>query len=182
MATRHDVRVLKTRQKLQRSLLALLKDSRIEDISITEVCSEAGLNRNTFYAHYTDLYQLLDEVKSTYLEYFISEISEYRRTGAGTQKMITYFLKLIDASRDFFSVLFSDNSGPVFLRSLVSMCLEDAVSHVRPELESMSVSDYSAFVIGGVSNMIHEWFKDDNPISAEDMGARINYFVYRIVR
>ncbi len=182
MATRHDVRVLKTRQRLQRALMEVLKDRKIEDISITQVCSAAGLNRNTFYAHYSDVYQLLDEVKSSYLEYFLNEISEYRKTSTGTQKTVTYFLKLVDASRDFFCILFTDNSGPVFLRSLVQLCLEDAISEVRPELESLSAVDYSAFVIGGVSNMIHEWFRKEDRESAEKEGAKISYFIHRTLR
>ena len=76
MATRNDVRVVKTRQKLQMALIGMLKERRIEDLSITAVCRAAGVNRNTFYAHYSDVKDLLDEVKSSYLEYMLSEMSD----------------------------------------------------------------------------------------------------------
>lgn len=162
--------------------MEVLKDKKIEEVTITEICSCASLNRNTFYSHYSDVHQLLDELKSSYFEYFINEITEYRKKGEGVQKTITYFLKLIDASRDFFCVLFMDDCGPVFLRSLMNLCLEDLLQSVRSETESITREDISAFVIGGATNMIHEWFIDEKRVDPDTMGAKINYFIYRNVR
>ena len=39
----------------------LYEDKRIEKISIRELCQVAGYNRATFYAHFKDIYDLVDK-------------------------------------------------------------------------------------------------------------------------
>ncbi len=178
MARRNDVRVIKTRQKLRRALLLVLGEKRIEDLSITEVCSAAGVNRNTFYAHYSDLCELLDEVKSSYLEYFINELGEYRKKSTGTEDMLTYFLKLIDESRFFFSVIFSEDSFPVFMHSLVQISLEETFTSIN--CDNAESSDICIFVTGGVSNMIDSWLRSSGQITVEEEAGKIRALIDRI--
>src|SRR5580698_11486107 len=54
-----DPRVLRSRQMLMEALLRLLLRKEFDDISIQEIADEAGLNRATFYLHYTDKNALL---------------------------------------------------------------------------------------------------------------------------
>src|SRR6201996_9414766 len=54
-----DPRVLRSRQMLMEALLRLLSRKEFDDISIQEIADEAGLNRATFYLHYTDKNALL---------------------------------------------------------------------------------------------------------------------------
>lgn len=179
MARRNDVRVIKTRQKLRRALLLVLGEKRIEDLSITEVCSAAGVNRNTFYAHYSDLYELLDEVKSSYLEYFSNELSECRKKSDGTEDMLTYFLKLIDKSRFFFSIIFSDESFPVFMHSLVQISLEE--TFVSINADNADISDTCIFITGGVSNMIDSWLRSSGQITVEEEAGKIRALIDKII-
>ncbi len=175
MATRNDVRVVKTRQKLRSALLMVLEKKRIEDLSIAEVCRAAGVNRNTFYSHYDDLCELLEEVKSTYLKYFINQLSEYRKKSTGMDAMLTYLLELIDENRFFFSVIFSDESVLIFLRSLIKYPLEDILND-----NSVRDRDAAAFVEGGVSSMIDLWFKCPGDITAEEEAGRICSLIDKI--
>ncbi|MGN0446055.1 MAG: TetR/AcrR family transcriptional regulator [Acutalibacteraceae bacterium] len=58
-----DRRVLRTKRMLKDALLELLKDSEIEEITISELCRKADVNRNTFYAHYSVPADLLREIE-----------------------------------------------------------------------------------------------------------------------
>ncbi len=176
MATRNDVRVVKTRQKLRSALLMVLEKKRIEDLSIAEVCRAAGVNRNTFYSHYCDLYELLEEVKTTYLKYFINQLTQYRKKSTGMEDMLTHFLELIDENRFFFSVIFSDKSVLLFLCSLIKYLLEGTL-----DSSSVTYSDAAAFLEGGVSNMIDSWFKSPGQITAEEEAVRINVFIEKLL-
>ena len=52
-----DKRVLKTKHSLKTSLIMLLSEKDIDEISVVELSERAFVNRKTFYLHY-------DEVKS----------------------------------------------------------------------------------------------------------------------
>ncbi len=176
MATRNDVRVVKTRQKLQMALIGMLKERRIEDLSITAVCRAAGVNRNTFYAHYSDVKDLLDEVKSSYLEYMLSEMSGERKKGAGVEDMLIYFMKIIGVSRDIFPVLYRDEGGQVFLSSLVRLTMEETLSSSFSYMDRDEKADTVSFIIGGVSSMIDIWLKSSSADAGTEAGK-----IYRII-
>jgi AcrR family transcriptional regulator len=59
--TKIDPRVLRTRQLLLNSFSQLKQQhSSINAISVLDIARLAGVNRATFYAHFTDKYQILD--------------------------------------------------------------------------------------------------------------------------
>lgn len=60
-----DKRIAKTRQNLRGALVALAGEKAFEQITVTELCKRANTSRITFYAHYDDKFQLLDEVFET---------------------------------------------------------------------------------------------------------------------
>ena len=57
-----EAKFYNTSLKFNEALLTLLQDKYMEDISISEICQKAELNRTTFYAHYKNTYDLLKEI------------------------------------------------------------------------------------------------------------------------
>ncbi len=58
---RTDPRTLRTRRALQDSFKALMGEKGFHDITVGDVAERAGVNRATFYAHYEDKYDLLED-------------------------------------------------------------------------------------------------------------------------
>ena len=63
MPHKENQRIALTRRLLQEGLLRLLSLHELEDISVTALCKEAGINRATFYNHYTSPTMLLGEME-----------------------------------------------------------------------------------------------------------------------
>jgi AcrR family transcriptional regulator len=57
-----DPRVRRTRALLQDALRSLLREKRFANISVAEIAERATVNRNTFYAHYQDKFELLESI------------------------------------------------------------------------------------------------------------------------
>lgn len=53
---------------LKESLMKLLKEKSISTITVKEICVLADINRSTFYSHYLDQFDLLNQTKD-YLIY-----------------------------------------------------------------------------------------------------------------
>lgn len=56
-----DKRITKTKKNLKRTLLTLLETQSFEQITVTALCAASDTSRITFYTHYGDKYQLVDE-------------------------------------------------------------------------------------------------------------------------
>ena len=68
MKTNRDIRVIRTQTALLEALEELIKTKKLSNITITELCTEAKINRNTFYYHYNNIFEFLDEHKKLIID------------------------------------------------------------------------------------------------------------------
>lgn len=66
----------KTRQLIQGAFLTLLVEKRFESITIANITTVANINRGTFYLHYADKYDLLEQVEQQLFEDIGSHIDQ----------------------------------------------------------------------------------------------------------
>ena len=72
-----DRRVRKTRKLLKECLIRLLKEKRVQDITVRELTDMADLNRGTFYLHYKDVFDLLEKTEAELMDEFNSLVMSY---------------------------------------------------------------------------------------------------------
>lgn len=68
-----ESRYFNTAVKMDRALIRLLERKEFSYITISEICMEAGVNRSTFYLHYENTRDLLEET----MQYLISDFLSY---------------------------------------------------------------------------------------------------------
>ena len=67
-----------TAAKMDKALLELLEKKDFEYITIKEICDKAGVNRSTFYLHYENTVDLLNEATRYVLDEFLAYFEEYK--------------------------------------------------------------------------------------------------------
>ena len=65
-----DARVRYTKKVIRDSLFEILNHKSINNVTVKEVCERAELNRATFYKHYRDCYDLINQLEEEQLEEF----------------------------------------------------------------------------------------------------------------
>lgn len=178
MSNRLDVRVLKSKNKLNIAILDLLRSKDKEEITVSELCKLASVNRNTFYSHYKDVNELVDEVRANYLEVFLKQIRDLSVRGESLQKVLTVLLESIAYNHDTFTILFKDRNDSTFLHTLVQLALKDAIEDLKLQSDVVSKSDINDYIIGGVVSMVNSWIKSEFELSPKVMSGKIAYVVY----
>lgn len=51
-----------TEQAIDEAFIKLLSDRPLDKITVADIANECGINRNTFYYHYHDIYELADSI------------------------------------------------------------------------------------------------------------------------
>ena len=59
---KQDRRTRYTKQSIKDTFLDLLKQKHFTKITVTELCRVSEINRGTFYLHYYDIYDVLDDI------------------------------------------------------------------------------------------------------------------------
>ena len=69
--------VRNTKKKLRDGLLQLMQVKPVNEITVKEIVSRCGINRNSFYYHYQDLPTLLEELIKESLDKIIEEYPSF---------------------------------------------------------------------------------------------------------
>jgi len=69
-----DVRKIKTERDIQAAFLSLLDTKGFRHLTVADICQTALTSRSTFYAHYLDKYDLLDQMVAHYSAIFASRV------------------------------------------------------------------------------------------------------------
>lgn len=73
MNTKNNKRKRESKQKIEQVLMKFLQTKELNQISVSDICKKANLNRSTFYANYADIYELADTIKEK-LEMQVAEL------------------------------------------------------------------------------------------------------------
>ena len=65
---KNESKYFNTAKKMDEALITLLEKKDFEYITIKEICYIAGVNRSTFYLHYSNTFDLLQETTSYILD------------------------------------------------------------------------------------------------------------------
>jgi len=73
MNTKNNKRKRDSIQKIEQALIEFLQNKELNQISVSDICKRANLNRSTFYANYVDIYELADTIREK-LEAHVAEL------------------------------------------------------------------------------------------------------------
>ena len=174
-----DVRIVKTKERLKDALFQLLKVKSLEKISISEICTLASVNRNTFYAHYSSLNSLLEEIEANLLESVLCNLTIDYSSNKSITEMMFKILECVKKNKEICSLLFSDNGDKAFLRTILMFAYPSAIKNWIHEynIDETKATQFYYFVIGGVVNVIEDWINNDFEASSMELAKSINDMV-----
>ena len=123
-----DRRTRYTRSVIRQSLLTLMQQKPFAKITVTEICRLSEINRGTFYLHYYDLEDVLDDV----IKEMIRDTTQvFDHVMCPEKSRCTYpFCRKVQESREF-RILFSDETASSrLLERLCELSKEDFITRL----------------------------------------------------
>lgn len=63
MNTKNNKRRRESVEKIEKTFIEFLQTQEIEEITVSQICKSAQINRSTFYANFVDIYDLTDKIR-----------------------------------------------------------------------------------------------------------------------
>ena len=119
-----DRRVRKTRRQLRECLITLLKEKKVQDITVRELTDMADLNRGTFYLHYKDVFDLLEKTEAELQEDFNQLVRKHDAVDLKQRPSVIFneIYYLVYDNADLIEILLGENGGLGF-GGIVSGCI-----------------------------------------------------------
>ena len=167
-------RIELTKRLLQEGLLRIMERKPLDKISVTELCSESGINRATFYRHYSiprdvllDMQKkLAEEVNQQFFQNEINDVKAY------LEAFFSFMFERADIIR-----LFIQNCTDEDMLKMVSDTLTRVSTHNIPFVSDSVGNEADMklilfFIIGGAYYALRQWLLEDTPEPPEKI-ARI---------
>ena len=90
MNTKNNKRRRESMRRIEREFVNMLLERDIEEITVSDICKAAEINRSTFYANYQDIYDLAEKICKDMQNEFNNSFSGAIDEGLGALKMFTH--------------------------------------------------------------------------------------------
>lgn len=172
MEKRTDRRVRKTKAQLRAGLAKLMQKKSIKEITVKELVEEVDINRSTFYLHYTDIYNMLDEIECELLN-SITDIIAAHPIGLNknTFPFIADMFSILAKNKDICTALMGPNGDSTFIYKIEDLVASNSMKALMECFQGTKDDlQYSyAFCINGCVGMIKDWLHENNSESPEHM-------------
>ena len=175
----NDPRVIRSRQMLRSALVSLIPEMGYTGITIQDIADRATLNRTTFYLHYRDKNELLQDTFNSLIADFIPiPPSSGLFSREINLESITLILRQISRHADFFRVLLAEESPPAFLNTVRDYIMRVGLqwlTMMQPKGENSRVSTEVAsnFVGSAFLGVIGWWLENDMPDPPETLAEQL---------
>jgi len=164
-----DLRILKTRERLQNALLKLLEAKELKAITVKEICDTAGISRNTFYQHYGYKEDLYDQMVAQATERMRDSLAPVVPNASllSQQAVASYARRIISGVsevRELMYVMLKSDDGK-FLRQLTDLIFAQNMANA---LSFFDVQDspelrlYYEYSSAGMAAFLTKWVLEGN--------------------
>ncbi|MDP3446235.1 MAG: TetR/AcrR family transcriptional regulator C-terminal domain-containing protein [Ignavibacteria bacterium] len=159
-----------TKQTIKDAFWELYKDKKIERITVKDITLKAGYNRSTFYAYFTDVYDILDQIEEDLMP-GIEHLPPIDTSREHNPDFFENIIAIYERNSAYYSVLLSENGDPRFALKMKnvfkSMMMEAIANRVSISLEEI---DYALeFLVGATLSTVKHWFDQDKNIPMQQL-------------
>ena len=186
-----DLRVKKTKASIKNALFDLIEVHGFETITVKELTTKAKINRGTFYLHYENIDDLIDEYYSDFIsklyalfemkeEDLIKEAGWYYPIVEPVSPFIVSILLFIKKNNKLFDFLWITHENRYYKRKL-KLCIRDILFYNEKALINkddllVPESYFTSYVISAFMGVVRQWLDRDCKESPEEI-ARILSFL-----
>ena len=180
--THIDRRVVKTKRAIKEAFAKLLTQKDINDVTISDIAAEAGINRKTFYNYYGGIYEVVGEIEDDIVRLIDKEV-----TGIGFQNSLQspYLVfekltKVINTDTDFFGYLLGMNAN-VSLESKIADLLKSKFKLFvlqDVEISELRLNLMAEFIISGMVAVYRRWFNSDRSEPIETISEEMKLLAF----
>ena len=164
MNTKNNIRSQETRERIKHALLQILERQDILDVTVSQLCKVADINRSTFYSHYDSIADTMEELELEIGRNVLESFSQEPSTQSNPFSMghLTQILLHIQENKNFYRVYLTQSTSQGKLNWAFGQLLE---RFFRPMMRKLSVDDdaieyYFSFFRAGLMAVITRWVQN----------------------
>lgn len=154
---------IRSRKMIRHAFVQLVLEKDLEKITVKNIAEKAEISRGTFYAHYADIYAVIEEIENETMGKMVEFLNEFKDIDL-IQNPMPFLLKVahfFDQDIEFYRMLIYTKGAPTFITKLKDVFMEKILSYKEiipsiQEREEFTVRVH--FFVGGLTSLYQDWF------------------------
>ena len=172
-----------TKTAIMQSFVKLLDSTPFDRITVKDIVDDCGVNRNTFYYNFEDIYALVDELLSEE----VARVLEKQRTCNYWQGGLYYGAEFVLKNKRAVYHLYHSTKKDQLERYFKRVVYDAAAEVVKHEAEGLNCTDADVEFVAGfygeaVIGMIRRWLDSDMKGDLEAMIRKLSALLDSNVR
>lgn len=173
----NDYRCLKTRKAIKMAFIALLERKDINDITITTLTREAEINRRTFYLHYQNVSDVIEDIENEIINRSCQAISghDFESIKKNPCLIVQEVREIIAASFGIYRKILLSESNLSLILKIKDVIKQKLVKEILETGDAdATLLPYAIdFLLGGMLTVFYQWYIGDRTIPFEQIANAV---------
>ncbi len=171
-----DRRVKRTKRMLINGLTQLMGQKSVNEISVRELAELVDINRGTFYLHYRDIFDMVEQIQQELFDEFYQRIKMFspKTLGDNPLPLIENIFEFISDDADLFFVMLGPNGDMAFVERMKLLVKEKCLRD-WPQVLNLRSTDkfdyYYAFIVSGAIGFLYNWLSTGHKETPKEMAT-----------
>lgn len=169
---------IRSKKLIRLAMIELLAEKDISKITVVDIIKRADLSRNTFYAHYQDIYAIIEELENDFLSEMNRCLDEaiQNREFDEPLPLLQKFQRFVENSVETNRLLLANQKASAFCEKIKRVF----IARVMEGLKTTKVKDTEGFliflecVVGGFVTLYQKSLKNESTLKLDDITNEIN--------
>ena len=189
---KEDMRTTRTKKALKKAITKLMLENSIEEISVTDICKDADINRVTFYTHYADKYELLHELlqdivnlidRENQMFYLANQTGDHIKDYTNTISHSIY--KICFENKQFIKSL-TKQENTIFVTMVENIIVKEGIKTInflKGKLNYKFPANFIIqFLLGGFSKLIFDYALIEKDLTEKEFFTYFDQLFYSLLK
>lgn len=173
----------KTRNLIKKTFAELMNEKKeLSKITVTELVKRADITRSTFYTHYDDIYDVINDYQLETIELLVSD----DKVLYSIQDIYNYFDEIFEClkkNEEIYKMLLVSNGSIIFLEELKKLAGEKIYYALQNIFKSNKYLELDvSFYMSGVISELVKYFRNQSDYSLEEIDANSKKWFEKIFK
>lgn len=164
-----DRRIAKTKGALREAFVCLLRTKSLNDITVAELCRVANVDRRTFYNHYNNVGEIIDEIDGIAISILSDAIKDIP---IHTKEFFDQFTKIMLTNMDYYEVIVREDRSFAVLearcKKILSRGLVEYYSK-HSSVDPLHLEYMAEYCASGIMSVYTHWIRTGRKLPVEEL-------------
>ena len=176
MNKKENQRIRLTKMMLKDALINLLENTPLQQITITEICDRAEINRTTFYKYYSNECDLYTDIENDFIT--ILEVN----LANGPEKSLEGLLNLIYNNRKMAAAMINNSSVENLSQRIFSLpSIINYINFKRFDKDPYQ-NEINLVLFNGFYALIRRWINTGFLMSPKELASLMNSIINKFIK